>query len=101
MREESAGSFRLTRGTQKEELTGWLVTVLAETLQEEPGSLRHDVALWEYGVDSLVVATLLAEIDDRLGVWVDPTDVPSGLTLGELAAVVVDSGELEERTDVA
>jgi acyl carrier protein len=101
MREERTMSFRVARSTDEEQLAGWLVKVLAATLQEEPTSVRMDVPLWEYGVDSLVVATLLAEIDDQLGVWVDPADVPSGITLEELASIVMASGEVEEGSDVA
>lgn len=77
----------------------WLVRALAEMLEADAASVRREVPLWEYGVDSLVATTLLAEIDDELGVWVDPTDVPPGISLDELAAIVLQSAE--EDDDVA
>lgn len=87
----------------RQALADWLVTTLSETLQADPRSIRRDVPLWEYGVDSLVAATLIAEVEDELGVYVDPADVPPGISLDELAAIVLESGELaaEERSHVA
>lgn len=86
-----------------DELADWLVEALGETLQADPRSIRRDLPLWEYGVDSLVAATLIAEVEDELGVWVDPLDVPPGISLDELAAIVLASGQLaaEETSDVA
>src|SRR5215217_3590968 len=88
---------------EHDQLADWLVTALGETLQMDPRSIRRDVPLWEYGVDSLVAATLIGEVEDELGVWVDPVDVPPGISLDELAAIVLESGRLaaEERSDVA
>jgi len=96
----------LGRGSRAhDELRQWLVGVLAETLQTDPQSIRWDVPLWEYGMDSLVAATLLAELDDELGVWVDPADVRPGISLDELAAIVLESAHgrfvAEEDSDVA
>jgi acyl carrier protein len=90
-------------GPDHAELAEWLVTALGETLQTDPRSIRRDVPLWEYGVDSLVAATLIAEVEDALGVWVDPGEVPPGITLDELAAIVLESAQLaaEEQSDVA
>jgi acyl carrier protein len=54
-------------------------------------------------VDSLVAATLIAEVEDALGVWVDPGEVPPGISLDELAAIVLENAQLaaEEQSDVA
>jgi acyl carrier protein len=88
--------------SEHDELAEWLVTALGETLQTHPGSIRRDVPLWEYGVDSLVAATLIAEVEDELGVWVDPADVPPGISLDELAAIVLESRHYAaEGSDVA
>jgi acyl carrier protein len=90
------------RSREQDDLADWLVTALGETLQTDPRSIRRDVPLWEYGVDSLVAATLIAEVEDQLGVWVDPVDVPPGISLDELAAIVLESGQLAaEGSDVA
>jgi acyl carrier protein len=85
------------------ELARWLIELLAETLQADAGSIRSDAPLWEYGMDSLVAATLLAEINDELAVWVDPADVPPGISVDDLVSIVMDSARLatEEDIDVA
>jgi acyl carrier protein len=99
MHEDSTGVLG-SATSEEEQLAGWLVGVLADAVQADPASVQQDVPLWEYGADSLVVATLLAEIDDQRDVWVDPADVPPGSTLRELAAIVVSSTEIEEESDV-
>ena len=90
-------------GREHDDLAEWLVTALGETLQKDPRSIQRHVPLWEYGVDSLVAATLIAEVEDELGVWVDPVEVPPGISLDELAALILENGQLavEERSDVA
>lgn len=90
-------------GREHDDLAEWLVNALGETLQTDPRSIRRDVPLWEYGVDSLVAATLIAEVEDELGVWVDPVDVPPGISLDELAVIVLGHRQLagEEHHDGA
>ena len=86
-----------------DELAGWLVEALGETLQADPGrsaaTCRCGSTVWTLSS----VATLIAEVEDELGVWVDPLDVPPGISLDELAAIVLASGQLaaEETSDVA
>ena len=81
-------------GLAHENLVEWLVCTLSETLQTDPRSVRREVPLWEYGVDSLVAATLIAEVEDEFQVWVDPADVPPGISLDELAAIVLANVQL-------
>ncbi len=90
-------------GRAHEDVAAWLAGVLAEVVSADPASVRRDVPLWDYGVDSLVAATLVAEVEDELGVVVDPGDVPPGITLDELAEVVLDCRlpDAEESSDVA
>jgi acyl carrier protein len=84
-----------------DEVLEWLVTALADTLQADNCVIDPDVPLAEFGADSLVVATMLAQIEDELGVWVEPAYVPNGVTLRELADVVEQCRGAEEERHVA
>ncbi|MEZ7154948.1 acyl carrier protein [Streptomyces sp. MAD19A] len=51
----------------------WLVARLAEHLRMSPDEIRPDMPLSEYGLDSLYALTVATEIEDHLGLTVDPT----------------------------
>jgi acyl carrier protein len=78
--------------TDARRIADWLSQVLAEAVQLDPESIRSDVPLQEYGMDSLISAMLLAEIEDGLEVLLDPAELPTVMSLDELATIVVAHG---------
>ncbi len=75
------------------ELRAWLAERVAAYVQRSPSELAYDVPLAEYGLDSVYALTLSGDIEDHLGIALEPTlmwDHPTieALTsalLGELA----------------
>ena len=57
-----------------EALRVWLTAKVAEYAECEPDQIRPDVSLAEYGLDSMYGLMLCGDIEDHLGLTVDPTD---------------------------
>ncbi len=56
-----------------EALREWLTAKVAEYAECEPDQIRPDVSLAEYGLDSMYGLMLCGDIEDHLGMTVDPT----------------------------
>ncbi len=91
------------RRARLDEVSRWLRLRLAESAQLPPESVRPDVPMSTYGVDSLLAVMMLTEIEDGLGVLVDPDDIPPAITVHDLAQLVLlaESDDSQEESDVA
>lgn len=91
------------RRARLDEISAWLRHRIADSVQLPPESVRPDVPMSTYGVDSLLGVMMLTEIEDGLGVLVDPDDIPQAMTLHDLAHLVLraESDEFQEESDVA
>jgi acyl carrier protein len=55
------------------DLHNWLTDRVADYLECAPERIRPDVSLASYGMDSMYALMLCGDIEDHLGVTVDPT----------------------------
>ncbi|MEU0229179.1 acyl carrier protein [Streptomyces sp. NPDC006284] len=55
------------------ELTAWLTERIATHLEMPAEDIRTDEPLGAYGLDSIYALTVVAEIEDHLGVTLEPT----------------------------
>lgn len=62
-------------------------TFLTDRLGAEPDQVTPDALLAELGVDSLMLAELMFEAEDRLGIEI-PSDVQPPRTVADLQAVI-------------
>ncbi len=68
----------------------WLRDRLADSLQVDPDRIHAAAPLTSYGLDSMLSAMLLTEIEDTVGVLVDPAALPPGMSLDDLTRIVLD-----------
>lgn len=69
-----------------ESLQEWLISRVAAYVQRSPGEIKADVPLSDYGLDSVYALTLSGDIEDHLGLSLDPTlmwDHPTIAALSE------------------
>lgn len=57
----------------RDELRAWLVNHVATYTKHAPNTIATDTNLSAYGLDSVFVLTLAADIEDYLGIEVEPT----------------------------
>ena len=62
-------------------------TFLTDRLGVQPDQVTPDALLVELGVDSLMLAELMFEAEDRLGIEI-PSDVQPPRTVAEMQAVI-------------
>jgi acyl carrier protein len=62
-------------------------TFLTDRLGVEPGQVQPASLLADLGVDSLMLAELLFEAEDRLGIEI-PSDLPLPSTVGDMQATL-------------
>ena len=72
----------------REELTAWLRACIAEHVQLTPDEIRPDVPFASYGLDSVYAFVVMAQIEERLGVTLDPTVIWDQPTLDGLIGVL-------------
>lgn len=60
---------------------------LSERLGVEPERVREDAVLADLGVDSLMVAELMFEAEDRLNIDIDNNE-PVPITVGDMRAII-------------
>lgn len=77
-----------------EHCTAWLRGRIADSLQLPAADLGDDVPLTMYGLDSLLTAVVLADVEDWLGVDLDPSAMPAQPTLRELGRAIADAAAL-------
>lgn len=57
----------------EETLQDWLVTKLAEELGIDPSEIDVQQPFAQYGVDSVLAVTLVADLEDAMGCTLNPT----------------------------
>ncbi|WP_066269670.1 acyl carrier protein [Hydrogenophaga palleronii] len=62
-------------------------TFLTDRLGVDPDQVQPDAVLADLGVDSLMLAELMFEAEDRLGIEI-PSDVQPPKTVAEMKAVI-------------
>jgi acyl carrier protein len=71
------------------ELEGWLLDKVAAYVRQPRGSIRPDTPLTEYGLDSVYALTLVGDIEDHLGLSLDPTVMWDFPTVHALTAELI------------
>ncbi|MEV4447646.1 acyl carrier protein [Streptomyces mirabilis] len=72
-----------------EGIRGWLVERVAYYLERTPQEINPDLSFADYGLDSVYAFALCGDIEDALGVPVEPTLVWDFDTIGALTAHLV------------
>jgi len=72
------------------EIQRWLVAHIAEELNLDPGKIQIDRPLYSFGVDSMQVVTLIAELEDWLGIRFESNPLEDHPTIASLAEFVAD-----------
>ena len=81
------GSLKLSQSV--EELQVWLAKRVATYVQKTPEEIKADVPLSEYGLDSVYALTLSGDIEDHLGLTLDPTLMWDHPTISALTQVLL------------
>jgi acyl carrier protein len=71
-----------------EDLQVWLAGRVATYVQRAPEEIKADVPLSEYGLDSVYALTLSGDIEDYLGLTLDPTLMWDHPTISALTQVL-------------
>ncbi|WP_129293728.1 acyl carrier protein [Streptomyces lydicus] len=77
------------------DLQRWLVERVAEYLPDLGEAVDPTRQLGEYGLDSIAVVAFAADVEEQLGIAVDPTAIWDYPSVGELAEHL--AAELAER----
>jgi acyl carrier protein len=72
-----------------EALQEWLARRVATYVQKAPEEIKTDVPLAEYGLDSVYALTLSGDIEDHLGLTLEPTLMWDHPTIDALAQVLL------------
>ncbi|HUO38205.1 MAG TPA: acyl carrier protein [Mycobacterium sp.] len=54
-------------------LVDWLINRVADYLNTEPAAIATDVAIGDYGMDSVFALTLCSDLEYEFGIIADPT----------------------------
>ncbi|MEU9291695.1 acyl carrier protein [Streptomyces sp. NPDC048275] len=84
-------SFAVEKSTPNlsaEELSVWLTERIAAHLEMPADDIRPDEPLGAYGLDSIYALTVVAEIEDHLGVTLEPTVMWDEPTVAGLVDVI-------------
>jgi acyl carrier protein len=76
-------------GATAGEIAEWLRETVADLLDRPPGDIEADVPLAEYGVDSIYVEGVCAEIEDRFDIKVEAELVWAHPTLVRLSEAIL------------
>lgn len=57
----------------KEEIAGWLLEKIAKETKLEPSFIAADTPFDRFGLDSIVIVTLVDDLEQWLNVSLDPT----------------------------
>ncbi|MGW0536591.1 acyl carrier protein [Streptomyces sp. NPDC003032] len=95
---EDTQDTRLPRSADT--LREWVAARVAEQARLPRADVLPDVPLAEYGLDSLYAMTLAADLEDELGVVLEPTVALERQTIGELVDFVLDELEKERAEGV-
>lgn len=73
-----------------EDIRPWLVRRVAYYVQQPASQIDPDVSVAEYGLDSVYAFTLCGEIEDELGLSVEPTVIWDFDTLNALTTHLIE-----------
>lgn len=76
----------------KSELSDWLLARVVAKVKMNPGAIRTDVSLDEYGLDSVAAVSISGELSDLLNVDLPGTLLYEYSTIDELTDHLVRSG---------
>ncbi|GAA2101460.1 acyl carrier protein [Streptomyces albiaxialis] len=85
--------------TSFDELRSWLIERVGEYVPDLDGTVDPDQDLGEYGLDSIAVVAFTADVEDELGIRIDPTAVWDHPTLTQLTKFLLTESEPAERHD--
>ncbi|MGP3953672.1 acyl carrier protein [Streptomyces sp. 7N604] len=71
-------------------LRGWLAACVASHLGRPVQEIATDVSLADYGLDSVYVLAIAAELEDYLDISLDPTVMWDNPTIDGLSEVLVE-----------
>lgn len=74
----------------EQSLKQWLTERVASYIRAQPETIAPDVALAEYGLDSVYALTLTGDIEDHLGLSLDPTLMWDHQTIDALTAALIE-----------
>jgi acyl carrier protein len=74
-----------TPAPQATDLAAWLTELVATYLDVSPDTIDRDVDLATYGIDSVYALSIASDIEDHLGLDVDPTYLRAYPTITTLA----------------
>ncbi len=72
-----------------EELRAWLARRVAAYVQRPAAEIAYDVPLAEYGLDSVYALTLVGDIEEYLGLALEPTLMWDHPTIDALASALL------------
>ena len=73
-----------------ESLSAWLTDCVATHLERTPDTVDTSVPLSDYGLDSLYVLAVAAELEDHLDISIDPTVMWHNPTIDGLSKALVE-----------
>jgi acyl carrier protein len=76
--------------TTVSEIESWLAARIEFHLEKPPGSVDIDVDMTTYGLDSIYAFSLIVDIEQELGVGVEPEIARECRTVRALAALVTE-----------
>ncbi|WP_134655268.1 acyl carrier protein [Streptomyces sp. H23] len=76
-----------------EELESWLIDRVGEYVPDLEGAVDPHQELGEYGLDSVAVVAFTADVEDWLGIEVEPTAVWDHPTIAQLAKFLIEGRE--------
>ncbi|MFE9650126.1 acyl carrier protein [Streptomyces sp. NPDC006365] len=79
-----------------EELENWLVECVGEYVPDLDEPVDPGQQLGEYGLDSIAVVAFTADVEDRLGIQVNPTAVWDHPTVAQLAKYLLTERERQQ-----
>lgn len=80
-----------TLTTSPEDLRSWLIQRIAEHLEKEPADVDTDATFEAQGLDSMAALTLCDDIEDEMGLVVEPTLAWDHPTIDELTGFLLDT----------
>jgi len=75
----------------QESLNTWLTERVSTYVKRKPEEIKMDVPLSEYGLDSVYALTISGDIEDYLGISIEPTIMWDFPTIEKLSKVLVEA----------
>lgn len=77
--------------TNEESLSAWLAECVSNYVKRKPEDIKTDVPLSEYGLDSVYALSISGDIEDYLGISIEPTIMWDFPTIEKLSKVLVEA----------